>query len=311
MKKRRKLIWHRFIIFLIICALILFFILSGLIKAVNFISSFNTSSPFSVRNHDYPDIDLQLNAKQYLISSEENFFNFIQASKGHNDRIYPASLTKLMTMYVVLNHVDESDLDNMLEVSYLDLEGLIANNASVMGLNVGDTISVRNALYGLILSSGADCANVLKNYIESKGFDFIAEMNNLALKIGMHDSHFTNVTGLFDEDNYSTLYDINILMHQLKRNEVGKEILTTLTRNDDGYTIESTMFPLSSEYKTINAEILGGKTGFTAQSHLNLAAVVKANNKYHFILLAGADEQGDDGMYSHLSDAVSIINYQK
>lgn len=255
----------------------------------------------------YIEFSLDLNSEYYLLSRNKSSDNYIVYASGEKERIYPASLTKLMTMYVVLNHSD--DLNEMLKVSYKDLDGLIEANASVLGLGVGDTISIKNALYGLILPSGADCANLLRRYVESLGYNFITLMNDYAKELGMHDTHFSNTTGLYDDENYTTLYDLNLLGHALLKNQDAKDILETFYYEDDGYTFISTARRYQNKFTLDNARIVGGKTGYTLESKLNYFAIIEEDNGQCSLLwLAKADEKGEDLKNAHFEDALDILN---
>lgn len=254
----------------------------------------------------YIEFSIDLNSEYYLLSRDNGSDNYIVYASGEREKIYPASLTKLMTMYVVLNHSD--NLNEMLEVNYKDLAGLIEANASVLGLNVGDTISIKNALYGLILPSGADCANLLKRYIESQGYDFVVLMNNYARELGMDDTHFSNTTGLYDADNYTTLYDLNLLGHALMDNRDARDILETFYYEDDGYTFISTARRYQKKFDLEYVKVIGGKTGYTLESKLNYFAIIEENSGRKSLLwLAKADEKGQDLKNAHFEDTLDVL----
>lgn len=307
-KRRRKIKIGRVIILLIPVLIILLLFIGGIKYILNIFNDKNINACKYDVNQNI-EFSLDLNSTNYLLSRENENGNYVIYAKNEKEKIYPASLTKVMTMYVVLNNIDENQINDMITVSYNDLEGLIEANASVVGLNVNDNISIKDALYGLILPSGADCANLLRRIVEEKDLDFIDEMNRLAKEIGMNDTHFSNVTGLHDENNYTTLYDMNILMHEIFKYDVAKEILTTMVYSHDGYEFISTMKRYSNNFSSDEATILGGKTGFTLESHLNLVTVIDTKYGITFLLLANADENGEDKMGAHVMDALNIIEY--
>ncbi len=251
-------------------------------------------------------LELELNANNYLIAKDEDGDLDIIYAKDEHERIYPASLTKIMTMMVTLDHTD--DIDEVLTVTDDDLAGLIEANASVYGLAVGDEISIRDALYGLILESGADCANLLKRYVEDKGYDFVELMDQKASMLGMKDSDFANVTGLDDENNYTTVYDLALLMTEAFKNDNARTILTTMHyTSDDGYAFDATMSALEGAGSE-KAHVLGGKTGFTYIAHLTISAVVENDKgEIYFVIMADADENGDDGRGAHMQDVADIL----
>lgn len=304
-KKRRIRAGRLLMVFMVIFVLIALCIF-GVLKLL----SFNNDSEAEACLYDRNQIikmSISLNSKEYLLSRNTNDGNYIVYADGEHEMIYPASLTKLMTMLIVIEHI--SDYDEMLEVSYRDIEGLYEQGASVLGLNVGDTISIKDALYGLILPSGADCARLLENHIEDMGYVFTDLMNGKALSLGMIHTHFSNTTGLFDEDNYTTLYDLNILVNELYKYDLAREILNTIYYEDDGYQFKSTFYRYNDMLSNDKAFISGGKTGFTLESHLNLFCIINHDYTTSFLFLSGADENTADGKSAHFKDAKNILDY--
>lgn len=252
-------------------------------------------------------LDIPIHANNYIVIKNDKDKLKVLYADGEHDKIYPASLTKIMTMMVTLDYT--SDIDEELVVSQEDLDGLIEANASVYGLEVGDAITIKEALFGLILESGADCANILKRYVEQKGVDFVSEMNEKAQAIGMKDTHFANVTGLDDTQNYTTVYDLGLLLREAFKNDNAKEILSSMeyTSDDHGYHFEATMSDLA-DLDIANAKVLGGKTGFTYIAHLTIASVVENDyGEIYFIILADADENTQDGRAAHMVDVKDIL----
>ncbi len=253
----------------------------------------------------YNTLDIDLNSANYLITKVDSDGLRTLYAYGEDEQIYPASLTKVMTMMVTLDYT--YDIDTELTVTTADLAGLIEANASVAGLSVGDTITIKEALYGLILESGADCANLLKRYVEEQGYDFIELMNEKASDLGMTSTHFANVTGLHDDENYTTLSDLAKLFRYALNNDNAYAVLTTMYFEEGGYYFESTLSSLA-DAGTDSYTVLGGKTGFIYESHLNIFAVVRSDEgEIYLIIMAGADEEGEDGYQSHYRDVMDIM----
>ena len=305
MAKKRKIKKGRVVFLLSIIFILLGLIVAGIISL--FISLSNNKA-LTACAHDMTmtqSLDFDVNSSSYIIIKEDEIPRTLYAKDEH-ERIYPASLTKIMTMMVTLDHT--VDINDTLTVTEEDLSGLIEANASVYGLEVGDQISVHDALYGLILESGADCANLLRRYIEDQGYDFISLMNEKAASLGMRDSHFANVTGLDDEENYTTVYDMALLLHEALQNDNAQAVLTTMYyESPDGYDFESTLSPLES-YNSEEARALGGKTGFTYIAHLTIATVIEdERNDTYLVVMANASEDGDDGRRAHIEDVHDIM----
>lgn len=252
--------------------------------------------------------DIELNSKRYLMSKETAEGNITVYSSGKDEMFYPASLTKLLTLAVVLDHVD--DYSTALIVTDADIEGLYEADASVLGLNAGDVISIEGALYGLILPSAADCANVLSRYVEAvTGEEFVALMNEKAGEIGMNSSHFTNAAGFFDTDNYSTLNDINTLMAYLWQNEKAREIITTSYMEKDGYYFYATSYRFLEMMQSDKAKVIGGKTGYTYESQYNYACVIEEDDgTIWFLITGGATTLNGDDSSAYAKDVSNILN---
>ena len=304
MAKKRKLRPDRIFILLGICIVLTALIIGLLIWLFTYTGDVRDSSCY-YDLETYNTLDIDLNSANYLITKVDSDGLRTLYAYGEDEQIYPASLTKVMTMMVTLDYT--YDIDTELTVTTEDLAGLIEANASVAGLSVGDTITIKEALYGLILESGADCANLLKRYVEEQGYDFIELMNEKASDLGMSSTHFANVTGLHDDDNYTTLSDLAKLFRYAINNDNAYAVLTTMYFEEGGYYFESTLSSLADD-GTDNFTILGGKTGFIYESHLNIFAVVEnEEGEIYFIIMAGADEQGEDGYQSHYRDVMDIM----
>ena len=297
--KKSRVILLGIIFFLIICiiALLLWFVFSLFTNKTMTVQAYEPS---------VQTLNIDLNANNYLIAKDEDDHLDILYAKDEHEKIYPASLTKIMTMMVTLDYTD--DIDEVLTVMEEDLAGLIEANASVYGLSVGDEISINDALYGLILESGADCANLLKRYVEEKGHDFVELMDQKAQALGMKDTDFANVTGLDDENNYTTVYDLGLLMIEAFKNDNARTILSTMHHtSDSGYSFDASMSALEGAGND-KAHVLGGKTGFTYIAHLTISAVVENDKgEIYFVILADADENGEDGRGAHLQDIADIL----
>lgn len=254
---------------------------------------------------DYSEIEtlnLDLHSKGYLLIRLNDF----KALYGEKyDRImYPASLTKVVTMNTVLNTVKNLD-----DTSYFTKEQyteLIKQNASVAGLTPNANYSIKDLLYYLILPSGADAAIALENYFQKNGLNLIDEMNKRCSELGLEKSHFTNSTGLHDDNLYTTLKDLSIVYIDTLNNNLGKQILKT--------TYSSQLDLYSSFYSfTTNRDddilIYGGKTGYTDESRQDIIIFYEADNRSYILLLYGADGNPGRGEKYHFDDANMILDY--
>ena len=129
----------------------------------------------------------------------------VLASKNGDDRIYPASMVKIMTVLTAIESID--DLDAKIQMSYDIYDALYEQDASRAGFEPGEQVTARELLYGALLPSGAECCAQLA--LESAGSQeaFVEKMNANAEKLGLTGTHFTNVTGLHNDDQYSTPHE--------------------------------------------------------------------------------------------------------
>jgi len=166
--------------------------------------------------------------------------------KNSMKRVPIASLTKLMTAYLIL---DESDPSALVTVS--------ANAANAtgsrMGLYEGEEISVRNLLYGLFIVSGNDASIALAEYNAGSESAFIEKMNATGKKLGLTDTHYANSTGLEANNAYSTARDLAILSTYILEDESVREII-----DNAKITVESAN---GTKHELINTNILLGQLG--------------------------------------------------
>ena len=260
-------------------------------------------NPEEINNIDYSEtekLDLELSSDKYLLI-RLNDFKVLYGDKT-DERFYPASLTKVVTMDALLHNVD--DVNSTSSYSAAQYNELIAQNASIAGLSVNRDYSLEELLYALILPSGADAAMALENYCEDNNISLTEEMNKLSKELELKDSSFVNTTGLHDDELYTTLEDYTALIVDTLKNDTGKKILKTMVYYGESGTYQSSLYAL---YHNGYVDVLGGKTGFTYEAGLNLAVLYQVNNRAYLLLLANAD--GEYYMHNNINDALKIFEY--
>ena len=228
-----------------------------------------------------------------------------------DDRIYPASMTKIMTVIVAIENLD--DLDQEITLTNEMFEGLYEQDATQAGFQPGEVVRAIDLLYGAMLPSGAECCNALADTIGGSEEGFVDLMNKKAKKLGMDGTHFCDTTGLHDPDHYSTVRDIAILLKYSLRNDTFREIIESARHSSgvtnihpDGITYYSTLFKNLSDTSVTGGEILGGKTGYTDEAGLCLASFAEIDGREYILVTAGAT--GNTGQPLHVQDAVTIYN---
>ena len=171
-------------------------------------------------------------------------------SKNHNEKMYPASTTKVWTAYLTIKY--STNLDNIVEIKN-DLSWV---EPSSMFLKVGEKFTVRELLNVLMLKSANDVAVALAEYISGSVEEFAKLMNEEAKAIGCKNTNFVNPNGLPDENHYSTAYDMALIAKEAIKSDVLREIANTKTITLPGNEI----YPHTRTYKNTNKFLTGGGT---------------------------------------------------
>lgn len=242
---------------------------------------------------------LSKNAILYNLNDEEIIYE-----KNSKEKIQIASLTKIMTALVTLENID--DIDKQVMITRDDLIGLAEQNLVTAGFTVGEVVTYKDLLYGLLLPSGADAANVLKRNVSN---DFIDLMNEKADFLKLKNTKFNNPIGLDDENNYSTVEDLLIIFKEALKNEEFKKIITSkeYTTTDGKLTFKSTIQRNAKKYGIDIPYIEGGKTGTTDGAGLCLASIAKDENIDLILITTGAIY--DKISPHHIEDAKTIYDY--
>ena len=218
----------------------------------------------------------------------ERFDQKIIASKRPEKKMYPASMTKIMTAIVALEQI--TDEEKTVEMSNEIVAAAKNQGASTAGFSGGDTVTIRDLLYGIMLPSGAECCYRIGKYLDGSEQKFVERMNQKAEELGMKHTHFSNMTGLHAKDHYTTAEDMARLLDYALKNKRFRKVFTSMTyRTSRGNVLYSTLFQYRDQLKPDNGDYLGGKTGYTGQAGLCLASLAKINGKEYILITAGAE----------------------
>ena len=231
-----------------------------------------------------------------------------------NDRVYPASITKIMTVLVGLEHAEGEVM-----IVQADFNELFLAGAAMAQFEYGETRTLSEVLHGSMLPSGADATTTLAYHVGGSYEGFVSLMNETALRLGMSNTHFTNASGLHDENHYTTAYDIALMLEYALEIEAFRAIFTTpsyaiTTRAGGEHIMTSTMFnSISSLTRTpefIGGEILGGKDGFTNAAGLCLASLATDGvDEFILITLQAPTSSETATSNAHVVDAFTIYEY--
>ena len=232
--------------------------------------------------------------------------------KKSEEEIYPASLTKMLTAIVAIENLP--NLQEKIKLPNSMFQGLYDADATMAGFQPDEQVQAIDLLYGVLLPSGAECCIGLADQIAGSEQNFVKMMNQKAADLGMNNTHFENVTGLHDENHYTTVKDLAILLSYALQNDTFRGIFTSsrhstqpTNKHPNGITFNSSMFEKLNDPSIIGGKILGGKTGYTGEAGLCLASLAKKGGKEYVLVTAGAKGTNKSEQYN-ITDALAVYN---
>ena len=209
-------------------------------------------------------------------------------SKNVFEELYPASITKVMTAILAIEEGELSD-----EVTVTQDAVITEAGASLAGIKPGDTLTMEQLLYGLMIPSGNDAANAIAVHMSGSLESFAERMNEKARELGATHTHFKNPNGLTDPEHYTTAYDLYLIFNEcIKHDDFVKIIMekshtAKITGNDGtvrSITWEPTNFYATGDAKKPdNVTVIGGKTGTTQLAGNCLILLTKDKNDHPYI----------------------------
>lgn len=228
-----------------------------------------------------------------------------------DERIYPASMTKIMTAILAIEYID--DMDEYITILPQAVIEAADQQGSLAGFLGGESITGYDLLYGMLLPSGCECCITSAIMISGSEDAFTVLMNEKASEIGMTNTHFANSTGLHNENHYSTVHDMALLLRYAFQNDTFRQIDSTpaYTATNGLYlssTLFSTFYTIFGTTDLTGGRIIGGKTGTTDQAGSCLCSYAEINGKEYVLCTANAAYKGlnvqDAGtIYDRLADA--------
>ena len=223
---------------------------------------------------------------------------------------YPASTTKILTVLLGITMVD--DLYQTVTVSDTAMD--IPADSSTMGLHAGEEIRYIDVLYGTMLVSGNDGANVIAETVSGSIPAFVELMNETAALFGCEHSHFVNAHGYHDDDHYTTAYDMALITQQAMKNELFRTIAGTVT-----YAIPRTNLQRPRTLTTKSEYMLSGSEEKPNKYYYPDATGVKTGSHSHsgYCFVGSASRDGVDlisvvyftGRRARWADTIKLMNY--
>lgn len=255
------------------------------------------------------EIKQDIVATNYIVMDAHS--GYVLLEKNAQEKIDPASMTKIMTAIIVIENT--RNFDRMITLTQSDMEFVEDKKASKVGfMKVGDQLTIHDALYGLMLASAGDCAMMLSHSVTGTTDEFVELMNKKAEAIGLSNTHFQNALGVLDENHYSTAEDIAKLLQYAMENEQLRAIMGT-----DTYTLKPTLSDpieiahsahvIFNKNKVSYENIMIAKTGYEVSNGHCLAAVSKRDDKeiISVVIGSGMEKNKDDSA----SDTRKLIDY--
>lgn len=241
--------------------------------------------------------DLGLNAKSVILM-EESTGNILYENNP-DERLPIASVTKVMTMLLIMEAVDSGkiNLDDMVTVS----ENAMSYGGSTMFLETGEQLTVNDMLKGIAVASANDGCVAMAEHLAGSESAFVDMMNEKAKKLGMENTHFMNTNGLDEDDHYSSARDVAIMSRELMKHET---IFNYTSIWMD--TLRGGKFQLANTNKLIRFYdgANGLKTGSTSKALCCLSAAAKRNDMQLIAVVLGAPTSAE-----RFASAKSLLDY--
>lgn len=232
--------------------------------------------------------------------------------KNQNEKIYPASTTKILTAILTIENLD---LNQEVTVSNTVINS-IPYGSSVMGVKKGEVFTIEQLLYGLLLPSGNDAALVLAEAVSGNINDFVILMNKKLKELNLNDTHFVNPHGFHDNNHYSTAKDMAYLLKYCLNNDTFKKIFCTLeytipptNLTSKEKTLRNTTRMMDPLYKSMYYEYMkGGKTGYTIEANGTFVGLASKDEK-NVIVCSFNGSQNVNGYQARFLDAQKLAEF--
>lgn len=229
----------------------------------------------------------------------------VLVSKNGKDRMNPASMTKVMTVLVACEHLE--DIDKPCEILTEDTDYAYRHDLSNAGFEPGEIVPIKDILYGAIMPSGGECCHALERIVAGDEETFIAMMNDKAAELGLTGTHYTNSAGLYNENHYTTATDMAMVMKAAIEDDLCRQILyehryttTSTEQHPEGIEL-SNWFQRRIEDKYDTTEVLGAKTGYVSQAGNCAASYTVDKSGDVYICVTGQAHSGWRAIFDHVS----------
>ena len=242
----------------------------------------------------------------------------IIASRKADEVIYPASMTKVMTLIVVVENLPNGDcLEDEITVSQAVYDAMKAEGSSGIGMAAGEKLTVESLLYALMLRSDGIAASELARYVAGSEEDFVELMNQKAEKMGLSNTHFENPTGLHHPNHKSTAREIASIMAYAMNMKLCRKVLLTQSYTApcvgaDGakfnYNLYHNLMVTKFDEIPVNqpkiVKVAAGKTGFTDEARFCLVTYAESSDGHGYVCVTAEGESYN----ACIADYIAIYN---
>ena len=200
-------------------------------------------------------------------------------AKNMDERLYPASTTKILTCLIA---VENCSMDEIITFSH-DAVFSLESGSSNIGIDPGQSMTLRECLYGILVGSANEVANAVAEHVAGSIDAFADMMNEKAKELGCTNSHFVNPHGLHNENHYTTAHDLALIARAFFQNEQLAKIGNTGSYHFEATATQPDDFYIRNKHQLISGDITyegikGGKTGYTEQARQTLVTCAERND---------------------------------
>lgn len=225
-------------------------------------------------------------------------------AKNIDEKLYPASTTKLLTCLIAAR---ECSLDEIVTFSYEAVSSIEAGSSNI-GIDAGQSMTMEECLYGILTASANEVAAAVAEHIAGSQEAFAEMMNETAAELGCTGSHFVNPHGLFDENHYTTPHDLALIAEAFFQNEQLSRFANTASHHFAATDTQPDDFTVRNKHQLITGDIAyegirGGKTGYTDEARQTLVTCAEQNGM-KLICVVMKEESP-----SQFTDTVKLLDY--
>jgi len=290
-----------------IAVLVFSFILTMLFQSMPVLAVEPSQGNTVVNGAHSVDAQIPVAGSEQLVSNVESAIVYeantqtLMHAWNADKRVSPASLVKILTALIVADQVNPADNVQVKE----SVLNTIPYDAATADLVPDEILTVEQLLYCMMVGSANDAAAVLADYASGSQEDFVAEMNRYAAELGCTGTHFTNVHGLHDDDQYTTARDVVRILSEAVKNELFRTVFETVyytvpaTNKSEARDLASGNFLVNSDSVEIyyDTRVTGGRTGVTSTGHRCIAVTAEYNGMYMISVVTGSESEYEEDGY--------------